>query len=375
MGALIDQIENKKEIVEDIKGLIKENFELSFKKHLIGDVVATKVSLHVPKDTSIISVCEFTEQIGAGSGTGRQAIRGLREIASRYVAARTKLSGIKPENVSAGKSILLHNAIIAIGTFTALEKLTAQEVVATPVPIQGNGAGPQKTALDPMLLELTRGAAVKTGERHNVITALGIALVASCTNKFGTIPKMIVSSTGYGVLATNSEKESVLVTVSGRKGCGETDPRENGEIMVVETNIDDMNPEIFPYAVEQILSAGAVDAFLTPVIMKKGRPANLLTVLCDEKNLDRVAEVIFRETTTLGIRIRKEKRRRLKRKLLKVSTPYGEINIKAGYYAQDWNPIQLSPEFEECREIAQRTGAPLKDVYWAARRAAQKEEG
>ncbi len=369
LGALIDLIENKNEIVEEINRLTKKDFELKFEKRLIKSVSATGVSLKIPNDDRCVPVCEFTEQIVASAPAGNRAARGLHEISSRYIAARARLSGIKPEGVSAGKSALLYSATISIGIFTALEKLTADEIITTPISIQG-AAGMRQKPFDPMLLELAKGTAVKTGDEHNTITALGIALVGTCANKTGAIPEMVVCGTGHGVLSADSESESLLSAVYGRKGIGEIETCNKGEIIVIETNIDDMNPEILSYATGKILASGALDTFLTPIIMKKGRPANLLTVLCDEQYLDRITKTIFKETTTLGIRIRKEGRKKLERKIFNVSTPYGEISVKAGYWAQERNPIQLSPEFEQCREIAQKTGVPLKDIYWAVRKAA-----
>mgnify|MGYP005842732379 CR=1 FL=1 len=141
-------------------------------------------------------------------------------------------------------------------------------------------------------------------------------------------------------------------------------------VTVIETSIDDMNPQFFPYLIEKLLSAGGLEAFLTPIYMKKGRPGNLLTVLCRKEDLDHLLKIIFTETTTLGVRIREEMRRVLERETFVVVTPFGEITVKAGYLDKNDAPVQIAPEYEDCKELALKQGVPLKEVYVAALRAA-----
>ncbi|MCL6638569.1 MAG: LarC family nickel insertion protein [Firmicutes bacterium] len=144
-------------------------------------------------------------------------------------------------------------------------------------------------------------------------------------------------------------------------------------VTVIETAIDDMNPEIYSYLIDQLLKNGALDAYTIPVYMKKGRPASLLSVICKEEMRERLLEVIFAETTTLGVRMREEKRRVLARKFFDVETPWGKVRIKAGYRnGEGGDPLQIAPEYEDCRKIAEEKGVPLKEVYAAARQAAEK---
>lgn len=136
------------------------------------------------------------------------------------------------------------------------------------------------------------------------------------------------------------------------------------KVTVIETTIDDMNPEIYSYILDKLIKEGAMDAYTVPVFMKKSRPANLLTVICREDNLEKILELIFRETTTLGVRLREEKRRVLSRRVEKVNTPWGEVKVKIGFTGEDNNEIlQISPEYEECRKISENYGVPLKKVY------------
>ena len=136
----------------------------------------------------------------------------------------------------------------------------------------------------------------------------------------------------------------------------------------IETNLDDLSPEIVGATLEKLLAAGALDAFFTPVQMKKNRPGVLLTVLCEPATVERMADVIFRETTSFGLRLSEKRRLKLDRRFETVLTAYGEIQVKRGYDAQG-TPLQAAPEYESCRVSAERTGAALREVYAAALQA------
>jgi uncharacterized protein (DUF111 family) len=145
------------------------------------------------------------------------------------------------------------------------------------------------------------------------------------------------------------------------------DEHLDDNMLLVQANIDDMNPEWCSYTADRLFAAGANDVYWIPILMKKGRPGLMLNVLIDKGGLAAVEDVIFRETTTLGIRYMKAVCHRLGRQSTKVSTPWGDISVKAGY--RDGEMVQYSPEFSECEEAARRHGVPLKKVYDEVRRA------
>ena len=150
-------------------------------------------------------------------------------------------------------------------------------------------------------------------------------------------------------------------------------------VIVIETAIDDMNPEIYSYLFEKLIKEGALDAYASAIFMKKNRPANLLSVICTEDKLETLLDIIFRESTTMGIRIREEKRRVLPRDYIEVKIPWGEVKVKIGYAGEDKKEVlQIAPEYEDCRDISERSGIPLKQVYSAALLAyeeSKKENG
>ncbi len=139
----------------------------------------------------------------------------------------------------------------------------------------------------------------------------------------------------------------------------------------IEANLDDLSPEIVGATLDRLLTAGALDAFFTPAQMKKNRPGVLLTVLCEPDAVERMAGVIFRETTSFGLRLSEKRRLKLERRFETVPTPYGEIQVKLGFDAHG-TPLQVAPEYESCRVAAERTGVALREVYAAVTEAFRK---
>ena len=133
----------------------------------------------------------------------------------------------------------------------------------------------------------------------------------------------------------------------------------------IETNLDDLSPEVVGATLEKLFAAGALDAFFTPAQMKKNRPGILLTVLCEPAAVERVADIIFRETTAFGLRLSEKRRLKLDRRFETVPTAYGDIQVKLGFDLHG-TPLQASPEYESCRAAAERTGVALREVYAAA---------
>ena len=143
---------------------------------------------------------------------------------------------------------------------------------------------------------------------------------------------------------------------------GPVDLFETDTVTQIETNLDDLSPEIMGAMIERLLAAGALDVFLLPAQMKKNRPGTLLTVLCEPAALGRLAELIFRETTAFGVRFSEKRRLKLARRIEKVVTASGEIEVKLGFDLHG-RLLQVAPEFESCRSASERTGQPLREIY------------
>lgn len=203
-----------------------------------------------------------------------------------------------------------------------------------------------------------------------LVTPTGAALVAQWAAACGPIPPMSVERIGYGSGTRDlPDRANVLRVFLGESASASA---ETQPILVVETNIDDLNTELFPPLLSALIEAGARDAFLTPIVGKKGRSAHCVTVLCEEAQARDIAGVLFRHSTTFGVRMRREERFVLERHWKSVATPWGRVRVKLGIW--EGARTTAAPEFEDCRARAEAAGVPVRLVYEAALAAGLKGE-
>ena len=243
----------------------------------------------------------------------------------------------------------------------------------------------------PATAELLRGAPVfSSGAQKELLTPTGAAILKALNVRFEPLPAMTLSATGYGAGARELPgiANVVRLTVGNTTGglfsatggphppsfgeCGEHSTLDSGEhsdtVVVLEANIDDMNPQLFSYVQQKLLTAGALDAFAVPVQMKKGRPGLIFTVLAALAHAEAMSHILLTETTTLGVRMRTEQRRTLQREHVTVASQWGPIRVKLGI--MQGQVVNSAPEFEDCRKVAEATGVPLKTVMQEALRLA-----
>jgi pyridinium-3,5-bisthiocarboxylic acid mononucleotide nickel chelatase len=190
-----------------------------------------------------------------------------------------------------------------------------------------------------------------------LVTPTGIGIIKSLTQNFGNMPAMIVEKVGYGFGKRETGRLNALrVTIGTLFG----EDSLNGEISILETNIDDLSPEILGYTLEKLLENGALDVFYTPIYMKKNRPGIMLTVLSEIGSEESMVDIILKETSTLGIRRSTSKRYCMDRKFVKVNTEFGEVRVKI---ASTGEFSKAAPEYEDCRSIAKKTGIPITKIY------------
>jgi pyridinium-3,5-bisthiocarboxylic acid mononucleotide nickel chelatase len=204
------------------------------------------------------------------------------------------------------------------------------------------------------------------GVQKELVTPTGAAIVATLCDTFGPQPAMNASAIGYGAGAADLEGQPNVMRLTVGEVSQHHEVGSQDTIRVLEANIDDMNPQIYGYFLEKALAAGALDVFTTPVQMKKSRPGILITVLCKPHEEDKFQEMLFAETTTLGVRSTRAQRRVLPREWVKVTTQFGEVRIKVARVAGQVR--QASPEFEDCRKLAEEKNVPLQKVIDEAMR-------
>lgn len=299
------------------------------------------------------------------------SIRTFRKIAE----CEAEVHGTTPEKIHFHEVGAIDSIIDVVGANLALHQLAPQRVIASHLHV---GSGTIKCAHGvmpvpaPATALLLKGVPAYGGEvPGELVTPTGAALIAQWAESYGPLPDMEVGRIGMGSGTRDlADRPNVLRVVLGESA--QISGRATETINVLEANVDDMNPEWMPPLLDALLAAGARDAFVTPILGKKGRPAHLITAMCDRGKLDGVADVLLRHSTTLGLRMREEERICLDRSFRKVNTVWGKVSIKLG--ALRGETVNVSPEFEECAVLARQNGVPVKRVYQEAQAAATRGE-
>lgn len=298
-------------------------------------------------------------------------------IFERIARAEGRIHGVAPEEVIFHEIGALDSIADVVCACVGLEQLGVDRVFVSHLQ-EGRGwvqaAHGRFPVPAPATLEILSGITLEgTDEPFEMITPTGAAIVAEFGEFFGPMPAMHLEKTGYGIGSrTLPGRPNVLRAV-----LGEADPAGLDSAAVhsgywmdsisrLETNLDDLSPEITAAAMEKLLAAGALDVFLTPIQMKKSRPAVQLSVLCEIGDVAKIAGVIFAETTSFGLRIDQVTRLKLERRIETVQTAFGPVSVKLGI--RNGEVIQVSPEFDSCRAASERTGQPVRTVFEAARR-------
>lgn len=321
-----------------------------------------------------------------------RGLKEIREIINRAaISPKAKQRAIRIFEALGAAEARVHNTDIEsihfheVGAIDAIvdivcsavgsETLGVDEWVCSPLNVGGgtvNCAHGTFPIPAPATLDLLRAAPIYSGEiQKELVTPTGAAIVHVLATRFGPFPKMKTSTIGYGAGTRNFQGfPNVLRLSIGESTFAEAEVVDGEvrvpveEIAILEANIDDMTPQVFGYVMEQALAAGALDVFGTAVQMKKNRPGMLLTVLCRPDDSARITRLIFAETTTLGVRMRQEKRAALTRRHLTIQTKWGEVRMKLANL--NGAVSNYAPEYEDCRRIAEQQRVPLKAVMQEA---------
>jgi len=300
------------------------------------------------------------------AGLPARARETAERVFARLAEAEARVHGSGVEEVTFHEVGAVDSIADIVGCALALEQLGAELVTASPPPLGSGVVDSQHGPLPvpaPATLELLRGLPVRHLEVDaELTTPTGAALVAELA-RVGSWPEMTVERIGYGAGSRRLPgRPNLLRAVLGRAR-----EEDGGEEILLEANIDDMNPEFHPYLLELLLAAGAHDVWLQPITMKKARPAVTLSVLCARGRLAELSGIIFRESTTIGLRYQRVERLKLERRREQVQTPWGAVTVKLA--GEGGRIYTAAPEYEDCRRLARQHGVPLRRVYEAARQA------
>ncbi len=313
-------------------------------------------------------------------------------VFQRIAEAEGKIHGLPPARVHFHEVGAVDSIVDIVGACIALELLGKPRVLAAPV-VEGTGwvdcAHGRFPVPAPATLAIlgARGIGMtQCDEPHELVTPTGAALLAEFVESFGPMQNLAAEKIGFGLgTRENQTRPNILRAVLGKRSTLNSDKSradaqrstaldwETDRVAVLETNLDDINPEVLGHFVDTALAAGALDVFHTPIQMKKNRPGVLLTILCAEAEADKFSELILRETTAFGVRRTVAERRKLRREFARVKTPWGKVAIKIGRL--NGRVVQAAPEYESCKNLAARAKVPLKQVYEIVGKAIKRGRG
>ncbi len=302
------------------------------------------------------------------SALSTEARRRAQALFRRLGEAEAAIHQVPIEQIHLHEVGALDSIIDIVGAVFALEWFRADRILSSPLNVGGgmvNSAHGHFPVPAPATVKLLAGTPVySSGIQSELVTPTGALLVTSYAASYGPVPAMTLTGVGYGAGDRDlPNTPNVLRVLVGES----TDQPQTEHIVELECEIDDMNPQIFGLVMERLYVAGALEVYFTPVQMKKNRPGTLLTILARPDQRQEMTAIVFRETTTIGVRYHEMTRERLDREIVAVNTPLGTVKFKVARLGGAI--VNFSPEFDDCLRIAAERGVPVKDVQAAATKA------
>ena len=363
LGALVSAGLSWTSLVDGLKRLQLRGYRLRKREVHRGALQAIKVDVIVQQGFQQPLTLSRIRKILADSTLPGPVKERSRSVFDRLAEAEGVAHGVDPKNVHFHEVGVVDSFIDVVGGVLGCYLLNVTRVTSSPINV---GAGSIQTSHGllpvpgPAVAALAKGIPIYAdGPRCELATPTGVALLRTLASEFGPLSAMNSMAVGYGAGDRNPDGWPNALRVFLEEES--TSVANQTERMIqIDTNLDDLSPQAYEYVIEQLFQVGAVDVTLVPVVMKKSRPGVLLSCLATEDRTDAVIEVLFQETTTLGVRLHEVRRRVLSRRFVPVTTPGGVVRMKVAAIGAGWE--KAAPEYEDCKAIAQRTGRPLKTV-------------
>lgn len=372
LGALVDAGVELKTIRKGLASLGLKGYELKSRRVKRGLFGGTKVDVVLTSKTHTHSrTFSDIERLIKRSKLPKSVIEDSLEIFLRLGKAEAKVHRTKIDKVHFHEVGAVDSIVDIVGGVIGMQKLNPGQVLASPL---NTGEGTVKCEHGvlpvpaPATLELLKGIpCYSSGISCELTTPTGAAMIGFWADAFQSLPLMRIQKSGYGAGSHIIKEHANLLRII----VGEMEGKGDDKVVLVETNIDDMNPEFYDHIMERLFSAGALDVFYTSVMMKKNRPAVKISALVPPAKRESISHILLSETSTFGIRFTEMNRIILDRQHLDVSTPYGKVAVKVG--SLGGQVMHFSPEYESCKQIAGKKKIPVKTVYDTAMSSAEKK--
>ena len=378
LGALVAAGADARALKERLALLDVEGYEIDFETVDRSGISATRAIVKVTADEKPHRHLKDVLAVIDNSRLGDSVKKRASEIFRRLGEAEARVHNVPVERIHFHEVGAVDAIVDVVGACIGFELLGVEHFSASALHV-GSGTVEMEHGRFPVpppaVAELLRGAPVYSTEiKGELVTPTGAAIVATLCESFGRLPRMRVERAGYGAGTREYEKfPNVLRVMVGETEESEVDEVRRDEVRsdelltVLETNVDDVSPQVLGHLMERALASGALDCYFTNVQMKKNRPGVLVSILCLPRDRETLTRLLFEETPTLGVRSYDVRRRALERESVTVETEFGRIAVKVG--RMGGRMLSATPEYEDCREAALRAGVALRVVQEAARAA------
>ena len=368
LGSMIDAGLSPRLLRVELKKLRIPTIRLNVKKVLKRGISATQVIVEGRSEKrshrSLKEMLRIVDQSGIEAEVKKKSTEVFRRIAS----VEAEIHQRPMEEIHFHEIGGLDSIVDIVGAVWGLRQMGIDKLYVSKVNVGTGFVECEHGTLPvpaPATLALMKGKPIySSGVEKELLTPTGAALLTSLGSEFGEMPGVKVEKIGYGAGRDDLSRPNVLRLMIGIPSAISGKER----VTVIETNIDDMNPQFYDYVMERLLEMGVQEVFLTPILMKKNRPGILFTVICSCEKLPSIMAFLLTETTTLGLRWHEEERERADREILTLQTKYGKIRFKLARW--EGRTVNLSPEYEDCKRLALTKRVPLKDVFEEAKRVA-----
>lgn len=380
LAALLDAGLDPRRLIEEVKKVQLGFYEFKRTRAVRGGLAGTRVEIRVPGKQPHRNLADIEKLIGESALGGSVKERSLK-IFHRLAEVEGKLHNKPAGEVHFHEVGAVDAVIDIVGACVGLEMMEISDLVCSPLNVGGGRTEAAHGTLPvpaPATAELLKEIPVySSGVEGELVTPTGAALVSTLAASFGPMPAMKIDRIGYGAGEKDFPKHPNIARLFVGEGV-ETEkarPAARGDelVSVIEANLDDMSPQLYGYVVEQALAAGALDVTCSSIQMKKNRPGFQVSILCAPEKSDALAQLLFEQTTTIGLRIYEARRKVLEREHVSVETPYGPVRVKVAKL--NGKVMNAAPEYEDCQQIAAEKSVPLKQVILAAHLAYAKKEG
>jgi uncharacterized protein (TIGR00299 family) protein len=365
LGALVNLGVDAAYLERELGKLNIEGFRLEVEPGMRKGISGTKVTVVVdhPENEKHRHLSHIEALINNSSLSDRIKKKSLA-IFDLVAEAEAKVHNISKEQVHFHEVGALDSIADIVGAAICQEYLEVDEIQASPVQLGGgfvkcaHGMMPVPA---PATAEIVADIPVKTGlVEYEATTPTGAAILAATVDRFESRMELVVLKTGYGIGQRDGEIPNVLRVYLAEGSTRTTEDVEEEEAVMLECNLDDMNPERYTHVMDLLFGAGAADVFIIPIVMKKSRPGHMLSVLCNSDSADKMKEILFTETSSIGLREHTLRKSMLRREMVMLNTKYGEIEVKRSYF--NGRVVNEKPEFEQCRKLAREHGVTLEEI-------------